>query len=716
MMKGNRNKMIQLTKGITYTVLTLALSGCVTTGTEDVNAEDYDHFNLAPSSLKVSKNEAPHAQKAETSEDVTPKTLEFTEQKWPSLPQVSGQGVELLQSAPSFADDAKQISVSVDEMAISEFIHHIYGDLLDLDYAIAPQVEQMREKVVLRLKNTVSSLELYQLSGTLLKENKVAIVSKNNILYFQKESRQDKSNKAVGIGRELSDIPNSPGTLVQLVPYVYNSSSTIRRIVGQLSNVAVSDIAEQKLLLIEGTKDEIIRALQIVNMLDVPSAKGRDIRYLTMVYTSPDEMIQLITDVLKNEGIDVGSNGDVAIVPITRQNSMIVYSSSSKAGARVSMWARKLDKPEEGAKSRFYIYRPKFSKAEDIHEALSQFISGGASSEGATALTGTTGTTKKAQNSIVQNDDFKIAVDKVQNSLLIQGTPQQYHELLTLLSQLDQLPPQVALDVTIAEFDISDNFTAGISKLLIDSTKNKNEQGSISFDPFGGGFSFSGISGVGEVELSLIAEKSKSRVLSRPYLVVQDGESASITAGSQVPIQTGSETTDGGNTTTVIQYRSTGVSLNVTPTINADGLVSLTISQSVSSSEPGPGDLNPIITDRSLNTAVLVGNGQTAILGGLIQNNEGNRGNSVPFFGDLPLIGNLFKSKADSFSRSELVIMITPKILKNSTDLDDFTTSVQGLFSLPVGLSIEEHELKLSQDKEAETLKEEAISEQEKQQ
>ncbi|TOO00366.1 hypothetical protein CGH44_24000, partial [Vibrio parahaemolyticus] len=116
------------------------------------------------------------------------------------------------------------------------------------------------------------------------------------------------------------------------------------------------------------------------------------------------------------------------------------------------------------------------------------------------------------------------------------------------------------------------------------------------------------------IDMSLIEEKSKSRVLSRPYLVVQDGESASITAGKQVPVQTGSTTTDGGTTTTEIQYRSTGVTLNVTPTINADGVVSLDIAQSVTGSEPGPAELNPIITDRSLKTSVMVGDGQTAIL------------------------------------------------------------------------------------------------------
>ncbi|TBT58745.1 type II secretion system protein GspD [Vibrio parahaemolyticus] len=273
----------------------------------------------------------------------------------------------------------------------------------------------------------------------------------------------------------------------------------------------------------------------------------------------------------------------------------------------------------------------------------------------------------------------------MQNSLLIKATPQEYFELKELITRLDKLPPQVALDVAIAEFDISDNFTAGISKFLFDSNLNEKEGSVVTIQPTKGSISFSGVFDSMTIDMSLIEEKSKSRVLSRPYLVVQDGESASITAGKQVPVQTGSTTTDGGTTTTEIQYRSTGVTLNVTPTINADGVVSLDIAQSVTGSEPGPAELNPIITDRSLKTSVMVGDGQTAILGGLIQNNDSNKGNAVPFLSDIPGLGNLFKAKADTFSRSELVIMITPKIMTSTLDLEEFSDSLRDVFTMKVG-------------------------------
>ncbi|MFH4665291.1 secretin N-terminal domain-containing protein [Vibrio cidicii] len=667
----------------------LLINGCVTTGNEDVNSASYADFDLGPSPLyQESKQVDGDTNRSNTTDNVAKKGSLKTS-KFEALPAISGNQIGLLNDMPIFAEPDKLVSILIDEMNVSEFIHHVYGDLLNLDYAIDPKVEEMRTKVVLRLQNSISKVELYKIAADLLENNKVSISSKDNILYFQSSNTKEQKSKPVGIGSRVSDIPNVAGDIVQLIPYTFNSSQTIQRIATKLTNATLFPYDEQKLIVAEGKYDELVRVVQLVNTLDVPSAKGRDIRYLSFVYIGADEMVNLLSEILKKEGLRIGDSGDVAFVTIPRQNSVISYATSGVLGERIVSWARKLDKPEEGDKAKFYIYRPTFSKAEDLYESLQNFVtsSSGGANQGASKVKdkGATVAAETKADSIIQSNDFKISVDKVQNSLLIQATPMQYRELLALVEQLDKLPPQIALDVAIAEFDITDNFTAGISKILYDSSASNANKSVIDIKPTSGSISFSGVFDSTTIDMSLIAEKSKSRVLSRPYLVVQDGQSASISAGKQVPIQTGSNTTDGGSTKVEIQYRNTGVSLSVTPTINADGVVSLELSQSVSKSEPGPADLNPIITDRTLSTSVLVGNGQTAILGGLIQNNEGNRGNSVPFLSDIPLLGNLFKAKADTFSRSELVIMITPKILSDGRDLNDFSDSMKSLFSMPIG-------------------------------
>lgn len=675
-MKTNLNKLILISA--------LGLSGCVTNGTEDVSSDNYSDFDLGPSPLYEAQSRGGKTVNKKQSEL---KSGGLTSSSFEELPSISQQQIGLLNNTPVFADKDKLVSISVDEMAVPQFIHHVYGDILDLDYAIDPKVEAMREKLVLRMQKPIAQSELYKLAASLLEENKVMVSSKDNLLYFQTLNKKDKKAKPVGIGASTADIPNVPGNIIQLIPYTYNSSQTIQRIVTKLTNATLYPYDNQKLIVAEGSYDELVRVVQLVKTLDVPSAMGRDIRYLSFTYSNAAEMVELLSDILKNEGLRVSQGGDVAFITVPRQNSVIAYATSSTLGERVVAWAKKLDKPEEGEKAKFFIYRPVYSKAEDLYESLQNFVSGNRPSsnrsdkdKNQSAQTGSS-----SSGSIIQSNEFKISVDKIQNSLLVQATPLQYRELLELVEQLDKLPPQIALDVAIAEFDITDNFTAGISKILFDSTKDEGRSGIIEISPTSGSFSFSGIFDSTTIDLSLIAEKSKTRVLSRPYLVVQDGQTATISAGNQVPVQTGSNTSDGGNTTIEIQYRSTGVSLSVTPTINAEGVVSLQLSQSVSNSQPGPADLNPIITDRSLSTAVLVGNGQTAILGGLIQNNEGKRGNSVPFLSDLPLIGDAFKAKADTFSRSELVIMITPKILSNETDLSDFSESMTELFTLPIG-------------------------------
>ncbi|WP_449359196.1 type II secretion system protein GspD, partial [Alishewanella longhuensis] len=138
------------------------------------------------------------------------------------------------------------------------------------------------------------------------------------------------------------------------------------------------------------------------------------------------------------------------------------------------------------------------------------------------------------------------------------------------------------------------------------------------------------------VNLNFIETRTNVKVLSRPYIIVRDGESATINSGRQVPVLVESVSSDVnlGVTRNTIQYRNTGINLSVTPTINAEGLVSLEISQETSNAESaGQGELAlaPVITSRSINTSVLALNGQTVVLGGLIQDNLSENDNNVPF-------------------------------------------------------------------------------------
>ena len=161
-----------------------------------------------------------------------------------------------------------------------------------------------------------------------------------------------------------------------------------------------------------------------------------------------------------------------------------------------------------------------------------------------------------------------------------------------------------------------------------------------------------------------------SDILSRPSLVVRDGASATITVGTDIPIvgETTSDPINGENQTTKIEYRKTGVELAVTPTVNAQGIVIMEIKQKISNEVEAGSTVavSPSVFERSIDTEVIAQSGQTIILGGLISDNRTKKDSRVPFFADLPIIGNLFKAKTDAGDKTELVVLVTPRVIEST--------------------------------------------------
>ena len=602
----------------------------------------------------------------------------------------------MLSEMPNFGtSQSSQISVSIDESAIPIFIQHVFGDLLALDFVISPDVERQRQTLSLRLREPVSKEKLYVIVRDLLDKSGIDLYCKENIVYISNRQGSTNSNKSIGIGAQVSDIPDTAGTIVQLIPFTFNSSRTISNIVTKLSSVQIYIDSEQRIIVAEGSRQEIERAVRIVQMLDVPNSKGRDVRILNLVYVSPDDLITQLRPLLESEGFVIGT--DIALVPIPRLNAIVVYSSSTVLANRVESWFRLLDVSTGGDKERFFVYRPQYAKAEDMVKNLNRLIGNGSSQQSAAASNATnpaqgqtTSANSDSQGSGGQSSgSSSLTVDKNQNAIIVKTTPAKYQEMLSLFSQLDKLPGQVSLQVVIAEVELSDNVKTGID-WFYDSTKNYEASGSGSLSSSGGLLSFTGFKGDWQMALSVMAKKTDMRVLSQPYLVVRDGESSSINSGKQVPIITQTSTnTDSDNVTNQVQYRSTGVSLTVTPTINADGIISLEISQETSKSEPTEGFevATPTIISQTLATKVLAGDGRTVILGGLIKDDISNGSNKVPLLGDIPGVGRLFRTDAENTSRSELMILITPRIIRDTKELEEFGEKLSEAYSFPVEMN-----------------------------
>jgi general secretion pathway protein D len=252
------------------------------------------------------------------------------------------------------------------------------------------------------------------------------------------------------------------------------------------------------------------------------------------------------------------------------------------------------------------------------------------------------------------------------NSLVFYTSGTEYQGLLPLLEQLDVLPKQVVLDIVIAEVTLKDEFRFGFEWALQNSEVSLTTLGAFGASSIGGtALAINGSDG--EIVSQLLQTSQLVNVLSNPTMLVKDGVTANINVGSDISV-VGSTTFDpinGQRQTTASVYRKTGVDVTVTPTINAKGVVLMDVEKSISNAVPnstGAGG-NPDVFERSIKTEVVAASGQTVLLGGLISEDISASGSGTPGISSLPLLGWLFKAEGDSGTRTELVMLVTARII-----------------------------------------------------
>ncbi|QBG35297.1 secretin N-terminal domain-containing protein [Litorilituus sediminis] len=604
------------------------------------------------------------------------------------IPDLGGINKVLDKAKQDLNLEGAPITFVADQLSIREFSHKVFNELLNINYVLAPELAASKIKLTLNIATPIERVAFYTSVLETLNQNNVLSYRKGNILYLAKSSKtNEKNNIAIGIGREEADVPDISGEITHIVPYTYSESRNITSIMKKLSTAQVTVNSNQKIILLEGERDEILRALKIIHMLDVPRAYGRKIRLFEFAHITPEEAIEQITDLLEEDGFEVSSNGDISFVPMPRINSFVAYSASEAVVERINYWARKLDVPLAGDQNQYFVYKPKYAKAEEMQKSLRDLLRGNrASSASKSEQSNTPADTQNRQSASGMQGQVQFSLDKQQNALIFNTTPIEYKKILTLLEKIDVLPGQVILDVTILEVTLKDDMKSGVD-WLYDNSKTKPNIAKIDFLSSGSiGAVFS--SGDWQANLNWSDEQDDARVISRPYLIVRDGESASISSGDQIPIitQVVEDTGNTGSVSNSVQYRSTGVNVSLTPTINSNGVISLSVSMSVSSSKASTNTQveTPTITNRSISTEIIARNGQTVALGGLIQENKNEIENGVPVLGTLPIVGNLFSSKTDTFARTELVMLITTKIVRDSIQVDEFSEAMAELYSAPI--------------------------------
>ena len=275
-----------------------------------------------------------------------------------------------------------------------------------------------------------------------------------------------------------------------------------------------------------------------------------------------------------------------------------------------------------------------------------------------------------------RSSGITVVADEPNNVLVITATPSEYRRARQVLERIDVMPNQVLLEATIAEVTLNDSLKFGLRWFFERGQSqfklSKDELGVVA--PAFPGFSYFLNSPNVQVALSALSAVTDVNVVSSPSLMVLDNKKAVLQVGDEVPIATQSAVsvlTPGAPIVNSITFRNTGVILGITPRIGDNGRVLLEIEQEVSDVvATTTSTLNsPTIQQRRVKTTVAVQDGETLVLAGMMQDRATNTREQVPVLGGLPVIGNLFKNKTDTITRTELLIAITPRVVKNDNQI-----------------------------------------------
>jgi general secretion pathway protein D len=426
------------------------------------------------------------------------------------------------------------------------------------------------------------------------------------------------------------------------------------------------------------------------------------------------ELKEAMPDIETALGLQL-QGGTVRIIPVFRMNSLIVVASSQQQLVYIRQWIEVFDKMFAVAKPKIFVYPLQNSKAEHIASLLQSIFSGTApapsrsASQTSSATAKTTGTVPAQPQSAAPKTGASTAVsggggfvspetrafaDEITNSLIILATPTDYSFIEETLKKIDTMPRQVVIEGLIAQVTLTDNLSFGFSWSLQTDLNIRNLSANLTGIPGGAtldnkagdGFTFVGTDPTGNVRARLTAAltSSKGKVLAAPHILVLDNREARIQVGSQIPIATSTtsyvttSTTENSNPiTSTIQYKDIGIILKVKPQINDSGLVSIELTQEVSSvgkTATIAGQGFSSIDKTETTTNLIARDGETIIIGGLIREDATKEKNGIPLLSQIPIIGNLFSYTSKGTDRTELVILLTPRVIRSGQEAGEITS------------------------------------------
>lgn len=673
----------------------LALSGCASfpilkTGASPARNQDRQVSPAMDSGREPLGSQPPSLERIQIpSRTAVPPIKADSEIKSADIVQLLGEG---------------NVNVSLPPQPLPQFLDTVFGEILKAPYALGPNVSNRQEIITLRSSPDMPRAQFFALLQGTLRDYGIGLTIRNGSVMVLDDNSPTSEAATILRSRSASDTPEAARSVVQFFQLQTLDSNAVYSMVKDLfpasRTISVESDPGTNTLVLKGSGRDVQSVVSFLQILDQPVYAGTTALRFRPVYWGADAFAGALEQTLITEGYKVSRNNlalrPIMILTMPNTGQVLVFAADEGLAKRVQFWADTLDQPSgmSDQKSTF-VYDVQYAIAADL---VSMVIGNGAPGATTSQLpTGVAGSppvsaqsTSNPSHSMaggVVASGGTVGVDPMGNRILFTGSATQFSVLRNLLQQLDKPSPQVMIEVTVAEVTLTDSTKLGLEWFFTKSAMGGTFSGGTDkgLGIGSAGFAAKFVGTDLRAAFNAFASNNKVNIISRPQLTAKSGEHARIQVGTDVPIitsQSASNVQTGGGTQVLqsVQYRQTGVILDITPTVYGDNRVDLDITQEVSKagSSANSAIASPPILNRSLSTKISLTDGATHVMGGLMDDNFSKANTGIPFLKDIPLIGNAFRTDAVDGTKTELVLLVTPFILRDSDDMAMLANQMSG--------------------------------------
>jgi general secretion pathway protein D len=612
-------------------------------------------------------------------------------------------------------DIGPAVSMNFTDEPMRSFVEKVLGGLLAVNYVAGDTLEG---SVTFRSENSFSKTDALQIFADILARNGYLVQYFNAVYHV---GTPEELASMTGLSRQ-SDLGNEVHSFQLSAPAPDNLLEVVNIILPNSNTIALSGTGNR--IVVRGDPSQFESIEDLVRSLAGDGAGPQELAIVPLRHAAPAVVAAQMAELYQARGL-----GDLLFLPIEQRQSVLIVARSRAAIASARGMLRTLDADISDEVSVRVIQLTHLDATETAGQLIAVFGQGGLAPTAASNRPDTNGADEsasaiasaalralrtsagdtpvpppqvalgqsdraesaesgEAQSEAGRSGPVSIVADTRNNSLLVRSSFADYRRIQQAVVALDVPQAQVVIEATIVEVTINDALQYGV-QMFLQSNGVALRSSSTTGAGDGGGSGFSAVLSTGgngspniQLVLSALQSVTNVKVVSSPYLTVSNGSTGLLSVGDQIPFVTASQSSSQDGQVVVTQEissRDVGVTLQVTPRISPANVVSLDIDQQISSANLSQtlAGTNPVVSQRSLRSQVNIRSGDTVLLGGMIQERSEVGENGVPVLRRIPVLGQAFNRTANTQARTELLILLTPRVVRSDAQVNDLTRQLR---------------------------------------